>query len=166
MAVMAQSVCRTQLMNYTGPENTTQLANLLNTSTNPVILGLNQTVKDVLIASTIFDNGLPVGNNPDYGQIEDYMTTTQAELVLSTIFGAPVSIFNADTKPVYPVMSMSDFMNLYNSNPTGYAFKMVISRCYNCFFRKQDTCCEVGGKGCYDISTEIISSGQHYYIQN
>ncbi len=162
----AQSVCRTQVLTYSGPENTSQLTTLLNTSTNPILANLNQIVKDHLIACTIFENGLPVGNDPNCGKIEDYMSVTQAELVLSTIFGVQVNIYSHETKPAYPVMSMATFMGLYNSNPTDYAFRTTISRCYNCYFRKNDTCCEVNGNGCYDFSTEIISSGLHYYIQN
>ena len=164
--LFSQSVCRTQLLTYTGPQNTAQLTTLINNSNNPIISNLSQTVKNHLINCTVFENGLPIGSDSNCGQLENLLSVSQAQSVLSAIFGAQVTIYSYETKPVYPVMSLTEFMNLYNSDPTAYAFTTSVSRCYNCYFKKDNVCCEVNGNGCYDFTTEIIRTGIKYYIQN
>ncbi len=162
--LFSQSVCRTQLLNYTGPKNSTELSTKLSTSTNPLISNLSSEVKSALVALTVFENDFPRGIDGDNTALENFIQSTGAESVLTAIFNSPVIVRSYENKPSYPTMLLSTFMALYNSNPTDYAFTNGLTMCYNCYFGKKDTCCYTGGKGCWDFATEIISTGARYYI--
>jgi len=162
--LFSQSVCRTQLLNYTGPKNSTELSTKLNTSTNPLIANLSSAVKSALVAYTVFENDFPRGIEEENTTLENFLQSNGVEGVLTAIFNCPVIVRNYENKPAYPTMLLSTFMALYTANPTDYAFTTGVTMCYNCYFGKKDTCCYTGGKGCYDFSTEIISTGARYYI--
>lgn len=160
----AQFVCRSQLLNYTGPHNTADLTTKLYSSNNAIISALSSALKQALVAHTVFDNGYPRGIDSSDTCIVALFQSSSAASILSAIFSCPVAMCSYSTKPVFPTMSVATFMALYSSNPTLYAFTPYISACYNCYFGKKDVCCYVGGSGCYDIAIEFTNTGDHVYV--
>ncbi len=160
----SQSVCRSQLLNYNGPHNTADLTTKLYTSTNPIIINLSSSLKQALILRTVFDNGYPLGIDSSDVCLTNFFQSNSAASILSAIFSCPVAIYSFANKPVFSTMSLTNFLNLYNSNPVLYAYTPFISACYNCYFGKKDVCCYVGGNGCYDIAIEFTHTGERFYV--
>ena len=161
---LAQSVCRSQLLNYTGPHNTPELTTKLYNSTNPILTGLSTTLKQALILRTAFDNGYPRGIDSTDNDIAALFQSSNGSAVLSAIFNCPVAIYSYATKPAFSTMDVNTFLTLYNSDPAKYAFTPFISVCYNCYFGKSDVCCYVGGPGCYDIAIQFTTLNEQVYV--
>ncbi len=160
----AQSVCRSQLLNYTGPHNTAELTTKLFASNNPIITSLSSNLKQALILRTVFDNGYPRGIDSSNADIANLYQSSNGSAVLSAIFNCPVSIYSYANKPSISTMGMNTFLGLFNSDQAKYAYTPFITVCYNCYFGKSDVCCYVGGPGCYDIAIEFTGSGEHFYV--
>lgn len=163
-AANAQSICRSQLLNYTGPHNTAELTTKLYTSGNPILMGLSSSLKQALVLRTVFDNGYPRGIDSTDIQIVNLFQSTSGSAILSAIFNCPVGIYSYATKPAFSTMSINTFLTLYNSDPAKYAYTPFISVCYNCYFGKSDVCCYVGGTGCYDIAIQFTTLEEQVYV--
>lgn len=164
ITALSQAVCTSQILNYNGPKSTTELAERLNSSTNPVIVNLSSNIKQTLIDHVVFVNEYPKSMDiTESVYMTELYSYSNAEQILSAIFNCKVAICTYATKPVVNTISLSTFMNLYYSDPVNYAFVSVMGWCKNCLYVEQP-CCDVGGCGCADQYTELISNGNKYHV--
>lgn len=166
-AISQGNVCSSHIYKYSGPKNTDQLAQVLRTSTNPVIARLSEETKNSLIKSFVFADGLPAGMNGPDENIERLYRSNAAE-VFSAILGSEVIITTSDAPLEVREISVAEFETLLNNNPAGRFFVSVWSECKNCYFgRDGDSCCHVGGYGCWDNAVALSSKpGVYYHVRN
>jgi hypothetical protein len=166
------ATCDSRVFKYSGPKNTEELAALLSTSKDPVIVTLDEDTKQSLLKNMVFMAGRPKGmdgkdGTDDVDQNIQKLYATNAKEVFSALFGMEVIISTADTRPKVIEMSVSEYMQHFHDDPIGYAVKPVFSLCKNCCFGWPPIggpyCCHVCGNGCWDAII-VLPDGNYYRI--
>ncbi len=155
----SQTTCSSSIYKYKGPANAGELRELLQTSTEPAILNLSQSFKNMLNEVIIFKNDRIAGFNPESTNPDIALFyASNAREVLSAIFKTNVSIVTSDNRPNVQRITVAEFNTL---TAGGIAFGSDISHCSNCrgldggTGRPGEWCCRVDGKGCDDIILNI-----------
>lgn len=166
--------CLNHVSKYSGPQNTQQLAQLLATSTNPVITGLSTSMiaslENLIVFATngegpsgmsgVDDNITSLYENPNYG-----------DQVFSAIFGLPVYLTTYANEPTVTSITYQQFVQMTNG---GTIWSQIQSLCTNCYCPigggqappyPCDGCCEVTGhsQGCID--NIVVINGNYYHVQ-
>jgi hypothetical protein len=149
---------------YNGPTNNKELSHVLWNSKNPHILALDARTKQSLIDNLVFENGKPVTQTATDAQILGSSNSSSKE-IYSAIFNCPVLSFQDENRPVLVTISRGDFVKLQKSDPVTYSATSALSHCDNCRYSSPQlgTCCDVGGKGCWDAI--VISNGKYYIVK-
>jgi hypothetical protein len=160
------NTCSSHILKYSGPHNCNQLEKLLNESNSEVLKKLDPATKTSLVMNMIFSSGLPTGmsetsdeNIKRLGEAPEF-----AKAVFSAIFGCEVIVHNSDNRPTVDEISVEEYNELSRKQQT----EPVISECTNCYapgggLGNSSHCCQVGGKGCYDLIIRI--DGKLYRVK-
>lgn len=157
--------CVTQVITYSGPTNTSQLATKLNNSSIEVIANLSSGTKTSIINNMIFKDGRPKGFTTADENIQALYSSNFAA-VMSAILGITVSVTDYDNRPSVGTMTLTEFNTLYNSDPITYSPVTIGNWCSNCNAPDSNVyrCCEVvtEPRGCIDYIIKV--NNVYYYI--